>query len=190
LTSAHDIPSPEVRALLRVSEKRQVVLPVPDAPYPDGAASIDPLWQAEFRPDLTARQWSQVLLHLVELQLLHSNGAMMHIGWGLTPMGTQVAATLNAKLGRGFAASSPFGADEAYATKVPSAARSIFISHSHADNEFCARVDADLKLAGFQTWFDLNDLMPGDSLVEKIDFGLRNSQSVLIVYSKHAAESS
>jgi hypothetical protein len=159
-------PTPEMRALTRLLEKQSGRVMTPGFMPPD---IVNASWQAAFGPDLDAFGWSEVLHRLEALQLVHVNGGGGHLFWGLTPVGAMLAKRLKAS-STGLLAS-------------------VFISHSHKDTDFCERLDSDLSRQGYQTWFDLNTLGVGDSIVEKIDYGLKNSEYVVIVYSQHAAAS-
>jgi hypothetical protein len=178
---------PHVRALLHVYENQGLRLTVPWAPYPPGSNIPDEEWRAAFGPDMGAEQRFSVIEVLLDLQLVHYFIAMFRIYLGLTPLGAETARVIQAKLSGGLSAH--IGLSPLASRAERSESGVIFISHSHQDNAFCSRLNGTLRDAGFQTWFDLNNLMPGDSLVEKIDYGLRNSDFVVIVHSAHSASS-
>lgn len=61
----------------------------------------------------------------------------------------------------------------------------VFISHAYEDKEEIARPLANkLAEAGLKVWLDEAELMLGDSLREKIDEGLTNSQFGVIILSR------
>lgn len=59
-----------------------------------------------------------------------------------------------------------------------------FISHASEDKDDIVRKLAEaLKESGFKVWYDEFELNVGDSLREKIDIGLKNSQYGIVVIS-------
>ena len=50
--------------------------------------------------------------------------------------------------------------------------RSIFLSHNRADKPFVRRVNRELTTKGIQTWLDEAEILPGESLIDKIQQGL------------------
>jgi hypothetical protein len=64
-----------------------------------------------------------------------------------------------------------------------------FICHSSNDKRFARRVANDLESHGFKVWFDEFEMLPGDSLYEKIQNGIRTSAWFIIVLSPHSVES-
>lgn len=67
----------------------------------------------------------------------------------------------------------------------------IFVSHSNADKERFVNAFAEkLRSAGIDAWLDKWELLPGDSLVDKIfEEGLKDAEAVIIVISKNSVES-
>lgn len=51
----------------------------------------------------------------------------------------------------------------------------VFISHSHTDRDFVERLAEDLTKRGISVWYDKWELLPGDSLRERIAAGIRQS---------------
>ena len=51
--------------------------------------------------------------------------------------------------------------------------RSIFLSHNRVDKPFVRRVNQELKKIGIRTWMDEAEILPGDSLPDKIAIALR-----------------
>lgn len=64
-----------------------------------------------------------------------------------------------------------------------------FISHSSQDHAIVERLDADLRAAGIDPWSSFWEIRAGDSIVQKINEGLRDCQAFLIVISKHSVAS-
>jgi TIR domain/Right handed beta helix region len=65
---------------------------------------------------------------------------------------------------------------------------SIFVSHSHADNEFTERLVTDLTASGANVWVDM-DAIPYDDIVKKINEGLSGRQWLVLVMSPDALSS-
>jgi hypothetical protein len=65
-----------------------------------------------------------------------------------------------------------------------------FISYSHSDRDFVSHLSDDLMKQGIKIWIDQFDLLPGDSLIQKIfSEGLAQSKFFLIVLSPASAAS-
>jgi len=64
-----------------------------------------------------------------------------------------------------------------------------FISHSAKDKAFVRRLSQDLDREGVTVWLDERQLRVGDSLVERISEGLKDSGYFIIVLSKASVES-
>jgi hypothetical protein len=61
-----------------------------------------------------------------------------------------------------------------------------FICHASEDKDEVARPLAEnLRNRGFRIWYDEFILHVGDSLMEKIDFGLKNSDFGIVILSKN-----
>lgn len=58
-----------------------------------------------------------------------------------------------------------------------------FLSHAKEDREFVKILAARLLQDGVLTWFDENDLLPGDDWKRKIDEGIEKSDFVLVFLS-------
>jgi hypothetical protein len=61
-----------------------------------------------------------------------------------------------------------------------------FISYFTGDKPFVNRLAQDLEVRGLYTWMDKNEIDVGDSLSDKIQEGLSNSYSFLIILSSEA----
>lgn len=60
----------------------------------------------------------------------------------------------------------------------------VFISHAHQDKPFVERLAADLKQAGLKVWYDAAwEIKVGESIVQKINAGLRDSDYLVIALS-------
>lgn len=65
----------------------------------------------------------------------------------------------------------------------------IFISYNHKDREFSRRLAAALQSGGLATWIDDQELKIGDSLVERINEAIRQSDAIIVVLSKNTPKS-
>jgi hypothetical protein len=65
----------------------------------------------------------------------------------------------------------------------------VFISYTHADRDFAARLAVDLTRAGVNVWYDQWEIAPGDSIVEKVNSALQWNDHLLIVLSPEAIQS-
>ena len=66
----------------------------------------------------------------------------------------------------------------------------VFVSHASEDKErFVNRFAARLRENGVDVWLDKWEMLPGDSLVEKIfEEGLKDAQAVIVVLSRFSVE--
>lgn len=65
----------------------------------------------------------------------------------------------------------------------------IFLSHTSIDKPFVEKLAKDLQNLGIQVWFDRYQIKVGESILWKIDEGIRDSEYLAIVISKEALES-
>jgi hypothetical protein len=65
----------------------------------------------------------------------------------------------------------------------------VFISYSSKDSEFVTRLAIDLKKMGFETWLDKWEIKVGDDIFDKIQFGIRDSDYVVLVLSCNSVSS-
>lgn len=65
----------------------------------------------------------------------------------------------------------------------------VFISHSSVDNKFVRTFMEDLIANGIKTWVDLDEISPGDELLESLDGALDEMTHFLIVLSPNSVES-
>lgn len=65
----------------------------------------------------------------------------------------------------------------------------ILISHSWQDKSIATKLFEDLKKDGHTVWFDIMQLLPGDSIQNKIDKQISNSDVVVVLWSKSALNS-
>jgi hypothetical protein len=141
--------------LTETAGRTGIRLPQAAMPFP----AVEEAWHEAFGDALKLTEWQDLLYDLVSLQLVDYTGGAGHIVWNATPLGVRVANALRANLG------------------------SVFLSHSHQDNEVCSRLAFDLERSGFGVFFDLNDVAGGDSIPSKINRALEASRYVVIVHS-------
>jgi len=73
-------------------------------------------------------------------------------------------------------------------TKTVKASR-IFISHSAKDKNFAGRLANDLHAAGFEVWYDSNDIQVGDTIFEKMAQGAAACDYMVIILSPDSVAS-
>ena len=73
--------------------------------------------------------------------------------------------------------------------KLPSQRPNVFMSYAHEDEEFVKRLSADLTDLGAKVWLAVADMKPGESLVGSINTAIKESDYVLLNYSRAAAAS-
>jgi hypothetical protein len=67
--------------------------------------------------------------------------------------------------------------------------QSVFLSHSHQDKEFVRRLAEDLRREGVRVWLDEAELMPGDSLLDRIESAIEEMQYLAVVLSPASVSS-
>lgn len=67
--------------------------------------------------------------------------------------------------------------------------KKIFLSHSSIDKSIVISVALDLEKRGLIPWVDAFDILPGESIVNKINEGLNNCDFVLLFLSKNSIKS-
>jgi TIR domain len=63
-----------------------------------------------------------------------------------------------------------------------------FLSHAKEDVEFVRHIAVSLLRDGVMTWFDEEDLLPGDDWKSKIDDALERSDYVIVFLSRNSSE--
>src|SRR5688572_2799966 len=66
----------------------------------------------------------------------------------------------------------------------------VFISYSHHDRKFVQRLANRLTKLGFTVWWDHWEIKVGDSIIQKVAEGIRNSAFLIVVISKQSVKSS
>jgi hypothetical protein len=65
----------------------------------------------------------------------------------------------------------------------------VFVSHSSLDKPFVRKLAKALEADGFRTWLDEKELLPGDSLAQRVSEGVLQASAVIVVVSKAAITS-
>lgn len=73
--------------------------------------------------------------------------------------------------------------------KLNSPKRDLFLCHSSKDKPFVLKLANTLKDNGFVVWYDEWEMLPGDSLITKIQDGIMNSSWFGVVLSKSSVQS-
>lgn len=60
---------------------------------------------------------------------------------------------------------------------------SVFLSHSSIDKEFCRKLYQDLRSLGINCWYDEHQILPGDSILDAVDRGIRVWDKLIFVAS-------
>jgi CheY-like chemotaxis protein len=78
------------------------------------------------------------------------------------------------------------------ATDEPAKAlsRRIFISHSSKDSVLAEKLARDLRAAGFDVWYDDDQIRVGDTIIDMIEKGISKRDYMIIVLSPDAVASS
>jgi hypothetical protein len=65
-----------------------------------------------------------------------------------------------------------------------------FISYSHSDKEIAAKLSEELRSNGIEVWIDKWEILPGDSLIQKIfEEGLSGIDAFIVIISKDSVNS-
>ena len=73
-------------------------------------------------------------------------------------------------------------------TEEPWTRAKVFISHNHADKPTARKISFELLRNGHEVWLDEWEMVPGDSLISKINEGLAESSYLLVLLSKDSVE--
>lgn len=65
----------------------------------------------------------------------------------------------------------------------------VFISHSNEDKPIVRKLATDLSSYGVRTWFDEWAIQVGDSIIDRINQGIRESDFILVILSKNSVKS-
>ena len=69
---------------------------------------------------------------------------------------------------------------------LPVEYHSIFISHSSLDKDFARKIYRDLQALGVKCWLDEKQILPGDSIMEEVDRGIKLWDRLLLVCSRNS----
>lgn len=67
--------------------------------------------------------------------------------------------------------------------------KKVFLSHSSMDKSLVISVALDLKKMGIGSWLDAFDILPGESMVAKINQGLNDCEFILLFLSQNSVKS-
>ena len=67
--------------------------------------------------------------------------------------------------------------------------KSVFLSHASKDREIARQIASDLQSMGVTVWFDAAEIKVGDTLLEKINEGISNSDFIILLLSKESMKS-
>ncbi|MCD4777362.1 MAG: TIR domain-containing protein [Desulfobacterales bacterium] len=65
----------------------------------------------------------------------------------------------------------------------------LFLSHSSKDKKVVRKIATDLQNHGYQIWFDEWKIFVGESITQKIEKGLEDSDFVVVILSSYSVES-
>lgn len=68
--------------------------------------------------------------------------------------------------------------------------KKVFLSHSSIDKNIVTSIALDLQERKVTTWLDAYDILPGESIMSKINKGLEECKYVLLFLSKNSVKSS
>jgi len=64
------------------------------------------------------------------------------------------------------------------------AERTVFLSHTAKDKPKARQLAEDLRINGIRVWLDEREVRPGDSVIEKIESGIKASRYVFFLASR------
>jgi hypothetical protein len=62
----------------------------------------------------------------------------------------------------------------------------IFLAYSHRDRRLVTRLYEDLRLAGFNPWLDIENLLPGERWHVTIDHAMKESDAIVVCLSSNS----
>jgi hypothetical protein len=65
----------------------------------------------------------------------------------------------------------------------------VFINYSSQDEALATQLVATLEDAGLDAWFKKREILPGDNWAEKISQGLKESNAMVVLFSRDALDS-
>jgi TIR domain len=80
-------------------------------------------------------------------------------------------------------------AEEVRLSDHPERGLSVFVSHASQDSRIAARVAMGLKAFDYDTWYDDWELLPGDSMIERIEAAISKSDVLLVLLSRSSVDS-
>lgn len=65
----------------------------------------------------------------------------------------------------------------------------IFLSYSHQDQKYADLITERLSGAGHEIWQDKLNLKPGDNLIEKVNLGIKEAETLVVIVSESSLKS-
>ncbi|MGA2239366.1 MAG: toll/interleukin-1 receptor domain-containing protein [Candidatus Bathyarchaeia archaeon] len=65
----------------------------------------------------------------------------------------------------------------------------MFLAHSSKDKVFTRRLAADLRARGIRVWLDEAEMLPGDSLIRKLEEGIKQMDYLAVILSPNSVRS-
>jgi len=64
----------------------------------------------------------------------------------------------------------------------------VFIAHASEDKKVAKKIANDLTKNGYQVWFDEWEIKVGDSIVDKINKGIKDTAYMIVLFSKNSVD--
>ena len=65
-----------------------------------------------------------------------------------------------------------------------------FLSYSHDDRDIAEQIAKSLRQSGIDVWFDKWEILPGDSLIQKIfEEGLSDTNAFIVLLTENSIQS-
>jgi TIR domain len=84
---------------------------------------------------------------------------------------------------------SPEDTGELRLSDRPERGLSVFVSHASQDKRIASRVAMGLKAFDYDTWYDDWELLPGDSIIDRIEVAISQTDVLLVLLSKSSVGS-
>jgi len=110
-------------------------------------------------------------------------GTLGYIASRLTPGFSSDVATQAQALKVFFLAGAVPDSDYHYVQTKMANEGSVFLSHSHQDKAFVRRLAGDLRRVGVRVWLDEAELLPGDSILNRVEAAIEEMQYLAVVLS-------
>ncbi len=146
-----------------------------------------------FKADLSKTRMGSTKLIDINLSTAHGLETITHVMKSFIGIDTiyQSHSKMPEIFLRGAGIPEPFiaSAKALVAAMEPIQFYSCFISYSSKDDEFAARLHADLQSKGVRCWFASEDLKVGDKLRSSFDEAIRLHDKLMVLLSEHSVNS-